>query len=102
MPFVLRQVTPVRVSRLPDGLAATTSNDDGDPRLSISNATLSACLRQLASLVSLAGDIFTRCQDEASTLHERSVQLAQRLDRLQINVDRLDSRSVIIRKLVTS
>lgn len=104
MPFVLRQVTPVRLSRLPtsDGtertVALSATATDDDPRQLITNQTLSACLRQLASLVSLAADIFTHCQDEASVLHQRTIQLRQRLDRLQSNADQLDSRSVPIRK----
>ena len=102
MPFVLRQVTPVRLSRLPtDGPSSPSVSLLDDPRQCISNQTLSACLRQLASLVSLAADIFTHCQDEASNLHERTVQLRQRLDRLQTNADRLDSRSVPIRKFLS-
>ena len=95
MPFVLRQVTPVRLSRLNQKLE--DDNDDDDIRQFISNQTLSACLRQLASLVSLASDIFTHCHDEANVLHQRTIQLRQRLDRLQSNADqRLDSRSVAI------
>ena len=100
MPFVLRQVTPVRLSRLNTKLE---DNDDDDIRQFISNQTLSACLRQLASLVSLASDIFTHCHDEANVLHQRTIQLRQRLDRLQSNADqRLDSRSVAIRKFLSS
>lgn len=98
MPFILRQVTPVRLSRLPNDGSSTTNSLEVDPRQSISNQTLSACLRQLASLVALASDIFTHCQDEASVLHQRTVQLRQRLDRLQSNADQLDSRSAPIRK----
>ena len=101
MPFVLRQVTPVRLSRLGASQTASSSvgDDDDDVRQLISNQTLSACLRQLASLVSLASDIFAHCHDEASLLQQRTTQLSQRLDRLQSNADqRLDSRSVAIRK----
>lgn len=100
MPFVLRQVTPVRLSRLgASQTASSVGDDDDDVRQLISNQTLSACLRQLASLVSLASDIFAHCHDEASLLQERTAQLSQRLDRLQSNADqRLDSRSVAIRK----
>ncbi|KAK4026487.1 hypothetical protein OUZ56_015483 [Daphnia magna] len=106
MPFVLRQVTPVRLSRLPTAdhqqdrtKVMRVADDDDDARQCISNHTLSACLRQLASLVSLASDIFTQCHDQANDLHRRTVQLRQRLDRLQTNADqRLDSRAVPIRK----
>lgn len=105
MPFVLRQVTPVRLSRLGEpskngGVDNCSQMADDDVRQLISNQTLSACLRQLASLVSLASDIFDHCHDEANVLQQRTVQLRQRLDRLQSDADqRLDSRSVAIRKL---
>ncbi len=105
MPFVLRQVTPVRLSRLGVNNSSQTAagDKDDDVRQLISNQTLSACLRQLASLVSLASDIFTHCHDEASLLQQRTAQLRHRLDRLQSNADqRLDSRSVAIRKFLFS
>ena len=95
MPFVLRQVTPVRLSRLDAGHKDLI---DQDPRQYITNQTLTACLRQLASLVSLAADIFNSCQDEASAIHERTVNLRERLNRLTASVDKLDPRIVPIRK----
>ena len=92
MPFVLRQVAPVYLSR------TTSSATDDDPRTSISNATLSACLRQLASLVSLAGDIFSQCHGEAERIHQRTVALQGRLDKLTRAVESADSRTDPIRK----
>ena len=97
MPFVLRQVTPVRLSRRPSSTTADDNNDD-DARQLVTNWTLTACLRQLASLVSLAGDIFDQCQAQAQALNERTLQLRQRLDKVQSAVDALDSRTVEIRK----
>ncbi len=106
MPFVLRQVTPVRLSRRPSSSASTgVCCDDGgddDARQVVTNRTLSACLRQLASLVSLAGDIFGQCQAEAQALNERTQQLRKRLDTVQSAVDALDSRTVEIRKFFFS
>lgn len=99
MPFVLRQVSPVHLSRR----SSSTNNDPGDedfgdPRTSISNATLSACLRQLASLVSLAGDIFGQCHLEADEIRKRTESLRSRLDKLTEIVSSEDSRTVPIRK----
>jgi ABC-type transporter Mla subunit MlaD len=104
MPFVLRQVTPVRLSRRPSSTttAADDNNGDDDARQLVTNWTLTACLRQLASLVSLAGDIFDQCQAQAQALNERTLQLRQRLDKVQSAVDALDSRTVKIRKLFLS
>lgn len=98
MPFVLRQVTPVRLSRLAQPNAAQKELIDQDPRQYITNQTLTACLRQLASLVSLAADVFGACEHEAALVHERTVRLRERLDRLSVNVDKLDSRTAPIRK----
>ena len=103
MPFVLRQVTPVRLSRRPSSSASTgvcCDDGDDDARQVVTNRTLSACLRQLASLVSLAGDIFGQCQAEAQALNERTQQLRKRLDTVQSAVDALDSRTVEIRKFL--
>ena len=97
MPFVLRQITPVAVSRSRGTTAATADGCD-DPRPAISNRTLSACLRQLASLVKTAGDMFGEFEGEAQRIHERTRSLQGRLARLQTAVDRCDSRTTAVRK----
>ena len=116
MPFVLRQVTPVRLSRLiPTATAAAADDDDDDgnnqvngrvkddddARQLVTNRTLSNCLRQLASVVSLANEIFSQCQCEADALNERTACLLRRLNQLQVQsaVESLDYRTVAIRKL---
>ena len=98
MPFVLRQVTPVRLCRLPDENRIDSSwIDHHDIRHSIQNRTLSSCLRQLASLVRLAGDIFDQCHREAADLDRRTADLGRRLDTLLL-AKNLDSRTAIIRE----
>ncbi len=94
MPFVLRQVTPVLLSKTGENGGIVLD----DPRPSISNATLAACLRQLASLVGLAADIFRNCEEESDCLLKRSAALKTRLDRIQELVSKADSRTVAIRK----
>lgn len=95
MPFVLRQVQPVALSR---GGATEARVSELDPRQLISNVTLAACLRQLASLVVTAHDMFGEYERQAQQIYERSCTLKGRLGRLQTLIDGCDCRSVPVRK----
>lgn len=95
MPFVLRQVQPIALSR---GRATDARVSELDPRQLISNVTLAACLRQLASLVVTAHDMFGEYERQAQQIYERSRTLKARLGRLQTLVDGYDSRAVPVRK----
>ena len=99
MPFVLRQVKPVALSRSRGGGASTEARvSELDPRQLISNETLAACLRQLASLVVTAHDMFGEYERQAQQIYERSRTLKGRLGRLQTLVDAYDCRAVPVRK----
>jgi hypothetical protein len=97
MPFVLRQVEPVALSR---GVAGRC--DDLDAREAISNATLAACLRQLSSLVKFAAEMFADFESQAGDIDRRSRQLRSRLDSLQKSVDQYDSRTLPVREYFVS
>ena len=93
MPFVLRQIEPVALSR---GVAGRC--DDLDAREAISNATLAACLRQLSSLVKFAAEMFAEFESQACDIERRSRRLRSRLDALQTSVDLYDSRTLPVRE----
>ena len=57
-----------------------------------------ACLRQLASLVRIAADLFADFEAEAVAVDRRTRRLSERLLRLQLVVDAVDSASITVRK----
>ncbi|GAB0087311.1 Wiskott-Aldrich syndrome protein family member [Sergentomyia squamirostris] len=64
----------------------------------VTNVTLSNALKQLASLVLVANDIFTELNKELQGISERSRGIKQRIDGLQQRVDEFDPKMVAVRK----
>lgn len=98
MPFILRTVEPKYLSR-------TSLHDaDGKPKvkddelLAVTNCTLSNALRQLASLLLLAEDIFEDLGRELNALGDRSKEVKIRLDRLDVKVEQYDPKRIAVRK----
>ena len=100
MPFIVRQVEPVFVSR---GLVIGGGGGGGglavvDERTHLSNASLTSCLRQLACLVGLAAEIFAGVECEAVLVQRRAQRLRGRLRRIEDAVGQLECRNVDIRE----
>lgn len=126
MPFVQRVVNPVYIARKPPQSSSAQSKDVTDghegpsrngrpPGLvdnvpsghtpvndneleAVTNRTLSNALRQLASLVLIANDIFMDLNKELRTITERSATIKVRITALVEKVDSRDAKLVTVRK----
>lgn len=98
MPFVQRVVEPKYLSRT--GL----HDEDGNPRVSdeelqaVTNCTLSNALRQLASLVLLAEDIFSELTGQLHGITERSKVAHAKIEKIGEIVQKYDPKKVPVRK----
>lgn len=98
MPFVQRVVEPKFLSR-------TSLRDvDGKPRVSdeelqaVTNCTLSNALRQLASLVLLAEDIFSELTSQLQGITERSKVAQVKIEKINEIVEKYDPKKVPVRE----
>lgn len=66
--------------------------------MAVTNRTLSNALRQLASLVLIANDIFMDLNKELRTITERSTTIKVRITALAERVDNQDAKLVTVRK----
>lgn len=66
----------------------------------VTNLTLSNALRQLASLVLIANDIFTELNAELHNVGERARGIKGRIDRLTVSVEQFDPKLVAVRKYI--
>lgn len=123
MPFSQRVVTPIFISRAKRAPIAapapTTTNHNVNDLDNISptetplttsiavtdhefeavtNLTLSNALRQLASLVLIANDIFTELNKELHHIGDRTLVLKERIDTLDERVVQFDPKLVTVRK----
>lgn len=101
MPFVQRVIEPKYLSK------TSLFNADGKPRVlddeleAVTNNTLSNALRQLASLVLAADDIFTEFTRQLKKVAERSARLKGRIEVLETEVTGFDPKKVAVRKYQT-
>ena len=124
MPFVQRVVNPVYIARKAPHSANPSKDDLDGPSTSasasrgpglvdnvphhvpvedneleaVTNRTLSNALRQLASLVLIANDIFMDLNKELRTITERSGSIKVRITALAEKVDSRDAKLVAVRK----
>lgn len=98
MPFVQRAVEPKYLSR------TSLRDSDGKPRVSdgelqaVTNCTLSNALRQLASLVLLAEDIFSELTAQLQDITERSKVAQSKITNINVLVEQYDPKKVPVRK----
>lgn len=98
MPFVQRVIEPKYLSK------TSLFDANGKPRVlddeleAVTNNTLSNALRQLASLVLAADDIFTEFTRQLKQVAERSAKLKGRIEVLETKVTRFDPKKVAVRK----
>lgn len=111
MPFVQRIVNPVFISRStsrPNNIknrqdeehnSSSSSRAINDYELeTVTNLTLSNALKQLASLVLIADDIFTELNKELKCVSERCLVIKERINILEKKVDEHDPKLVTVRK----
>jgi hypothetical protein len=100
MPFVQRVVEPKFLSR------RSLHGEDGQPLVTdyeleaVTNNTLSSALRQLASLVVIANDIFQDLAKQLQDVCERSKRLRNRIESVEKKVVAFDPRKVTVRKYI--
>lgn len=98
MPFVQRVVEPKHLSR------TSLRDEDGRPKVTgeelqaVTNCTLSNALRQLASLVLLAEDIFSELTAQLQGVTERSKVAQSRILKINELVEQYDPKKVTVRK----
>lgn len=98
MPFVQRIIEPKYLSR------TSLWDVDGNPRVTddeleaVTNNTLSNALRQLASLVLAANDIFAELKNELKVIAQRSEKLKSKIDLVEDKVAAYDPKKVTVRK----
>ncbi|KAI4480656.1 hypothetical protein M0804_010209 [Polistes exclamans] len=82
MPFVIRKVEPRFLCRghVPSG-AAAQELPVGAELEAVANGALTGSLKQLASLLTTAEDIFAELTRELTVVAERSAQVRRRLDK---------------------
>lgn len=94
MPFVQRVVEPKYLSR------TSLRGEDGKPRVNdeelqaVTNCTLSNALRQLASLVLLAEDIFSELTSQLQGITERSKVAQTKIEKIHEIVQNYDPKKV--------
>lgn len=128
MPFAQRVVTPIYISRAKrttvtaasatvSSIANHNQNENNLDNIcptetplatsvaitdhefeAVTNLTLSNALRQLASLVLIANDIFTELNKELHDIGERAIVIRQRIDTLDERVVQFDPKLVTVRK----
>lgn len=98
MPFVQRIIEPKFLSR------TSLHNEDGEPIISdyeleaVTNNTLSNALRQLASLVLVANDIFSELTKELKKVTTRASTLKTKIEAVEKKVEEYDPKQVAVRK----
>ncbi|XP_018561614.2 uncharacterized protein LOC108903802 isoform X1 [Anoplophora glabripennis] len=96
MPFVQRFVEPKYLSR------TNLFDEDGNPRVSddelqaVTNNTLCNALRQLASLVLVADDIFTNLGGQLQSINKRSESVKVKINALEEKVTKFDPKEVTV------
>ncbi|GLG94811.1 Uncharacterized protein GBIM_01927 [Gryllus bimaculatus] len=99
MPFVQRVVEPVFLSRR----NAASEEEENNKLLTdyeletVANTTLSNALRQLASLVLIANDIFDSLTKELEDVRDRSSKLRKRIEAVEGKVSEYDPKTVTVR-----
>lgn len=98
MPFVQRVVEPKFLSR------TSLRDEDGRPKVTdeelqaVTNCTLSNALRQLASLVLLAEDIFSDLTSQLQDITGRSKIARTKIEKIYESVEKYDPKKVPVRK----
>lgn len=98
MPFIQRFVEPKYLSR------TSLHTEDGEAIISdyeleaVTNNTLSNALRQLASLVLVANEIFTDLTKELQKVSARSSELKIKIGVVEKKVSQIDPKQIAVRK----
>lgn len=100
MPFVQRVIEPKYLSRTSLWDAEGRPLVTDDELEAVTNNTLSNALRQLASLVLVANDIFTELGNQLQLIAKRSEQLKTKIGQVEEKVDSYDPKKVAVREYI--
>lgn len=98
MPFVQRYIEPKYLSR------TSLFDDNGNPKVleeelqAVTNNTLCNALRQLASLVLAADDIFQELGGQLQSINKRSEAIKVKITVLEARVDKYDPKEITVRE----
>ncbi|XP_049804016.1 uncharacterized protein LOC126242075 [Schistocerca nitens] len=98
MPFIQRIVEPIYLSRQSLHKEESASVVTEYELEAVTNNTLSNALRQLASLVVIANDIFDDLAKQLQDVSERATKLRTRIDLIEEKVSAFDPKTVTVRK----
>uniref|UniRef100_A0A0C9RQA7 WASF1_0 protein n=1 Tax=Fopius arisanus TaxID=64838 RepID=A0A0C9RQA7_9HYME len=96
MPFVVRKIEPRYVGRghVPQNATSAETWPVGAELGAVSNGALASTLKQLASLLSIAEDIFGELTAELTSVADRSGVLRRRIDRLDDRLASIDPKKI--------
>jgi hypothetical protein len=100
MPFVMRKVEPRHLCR---GHVPAGSQPDwpvGAELEAVANGALTSSLRQLASLLAAAEDIFAGLTTELVQVAERSGHLRHKIDRIEERLSSIDPKKIPVREYI--
>lgn len=98
MPFVMRKVEPRHLCR---GHVPADSQPDwpvGAELEAVANGALTSSLRQLASLLTTAEDIFASLTGELARVAERSGHLRRKIDQVEKRLGTVDPKKIPVRE----
>ncbi|XP_014207313.1 wiskott-Aldrich syndrome protein family member 2-like [Copidosoma floridanum] len=104
MPFVARKLEPKFLCRghVPYGSGAARDWPVGAELEAAANGALSGSLKQLASLLGAAEDIFAELTTELTGIAERSAKLRRRIDRVEESLLAQDPKKIPVRRPFSS
>lgn len=101
MPFVLRKVEPRHLCRghVPAGSQGWPVGAELE---AVANGALTTSLKQLASILATAEDIFADLTAELTNVADRSSRLRQRIDKVEERLAAVDPKKVPVREYTVS
>ncbi|KAG5316053.1 WASF2 protein, partial [Pseudoatta argentina] len=98
MPFVMRKVEPRHVCRGHVPAGPHPGWPVGAELEAVANGTLTTSLKQLASLLTVAEDIFANLTAELAQVAERSGHLRHKLDKVEERLCTVDPKKIPVRE----
>ncbi|KAG5310854.1 WASF3 protein, partial [Acromyrmex insinuator] len=102
MPFVMRKVEPRHVCRGHVPAGPHPGWPVGAELEAVANGTLTTSLRQLASLLTVAEDIFANLTAELAQVAERSGHLRHKLDKVEERLCTVDPKKIPVQAAILS
>ncbi|KYQ52398.1 Wiskott-Aldrich syndrome protein family member 3 [Trachymyrmex zeteki] len=97
MPFVMRKVEPRHVCRGHVPAGSHPGWPVGAELEAVANGALTSSLKQLASLLTVAEDIFANLTAELAQVAERSGDLRHKLDKVEERLSTVDPKKIPVR-----